>query len=115
MSARSSLRSLVLELFPWMARFGLTEKGDLEIKSSSTKIELAGGDAAVHRVGDLGDGGRFTVLAANILKWTGPDGSSWTLTFASSSPISISVTPIDGVAGKIVAKATTGSEKVRSG
>lgn len=52
-SARGYLRSIITELFPWLERFGLTNDGkDLEIKSASDKILLAGGDAPVGRVGD---------------------------------------------------------------
>lgn len=114
--ARGSLRSIIVELFPWLARVGLTAGGDLEIKSASDKILLAGGDAPMHRVGDLGTAGTLTA-AANIVTWTGPDGSSWTMTFVNASPITVTiapVTPLDG-AGKLVTKATTGSEKVSSG
>ena len=52
MSARSLLRQLVAEAFPWIERFGLTAKGDLAIKSASSKIDLAGGDKPVARVAD---------------------------------------------------------------
>lgn len=51
MSFRSAVRRVVVEAFPWLERIGLTSGGDLEIKSASTKIELAGGDAPIALLG----------------------------------------------------------------
>ena len=52
MTIPASIAEMILTRFPWMARFGLTAKGDLEIKSATSKIDIAGGDAAIGRVGD---------------------------------------------------------------
>lgn len=117
-SFRSSVRRVITETFPWLERIGLTAAKDLEIKSATGKIELAGGDAAVHRVGDDGSGGRFDALA-NVLTYTSPQGKSWTMTFASASPITVTIAPIPPTtlleAGDIGTRATSGSGKVSSG
>lgn len=52
MSFRSAVRRIVEEAFPWLERFGLTSAGDLEIKSATLRIEIAGPGASVARVGD---------------------------------------------------------------
>lgn len=118
MSLRTAVRRVIIERFPWIERIGLTSAGDLEIKSATGKIELAGGDAAVHRVGDDGSGGRFDALA-NVVTYTSPQGKSWTMTFASASPITITIVPIPPTtlpeAGNVDTRATTGSGKVSSG
>lgn len=118
-SARGSLRSIILELFPWMARFGLTAGKDLAIKSASGKVEVEGPGPAVHRVGDLGSAGTLSqMLDPPGLLWTGPEGSSWKIVATvGGSAVAfeiIAITPVGG-AGKIITKATTGSEKVSAG
>lgn len=125
MSARKLLRQLVAEAFPWLERIGLTPKGDLSIKSASTKIEidgskiaLAGGTKPVHRVDDLGHAGTFSLGAPGNLLLTRPDGSSFLLTFTSASPgapVVIALVDFSPTPGKLVTKAETGSEKVSSG
>jgi len=118
MSFRSAVRRVVIEAFPWLERIGLTASGDLEIKSATSKIELAGGDQAVHRVGDLGTAGTFTSPLAGQLTWTGPDGSAWNITLTSAapgSPVVIALVPVIGDVGKLLTKATSGSQKVSSG
>ncbi len=119
MSFRSATIRAIVERFPWLERIGLTSAGHLEIRSASSKIELAGGDLKpVHRVGDDGDGGTF-VAVANVVTYTSPQGKSWTMTFASASPITVTIAPAPPTmiaeAGKFGTKATTGSEKVSSG
>jgi hypothetical protein len=120
MSFRSAVRRAVTEAkaFPWLERIGLTSAGHLEIKSATGKIELAGGDKAVHRVDDDGDGGTF-VAVGNVVTHTSPQGKSWTMTFVSASPITITIAPVPPTtiadAGRLGTRATTGSGKVSSG
>lgn len=119
MSFASAIRRKVTEAFPWLERIGLTSAGHLEIKSATSKIELAGPDLKpVHRVGDDGDGGTL-VAVANVVTYTSPQGKSWTMTFASASPITVTIAPVPPTtiadAGKLGTRATTGSEKVSSG
>jgi hypothetical protein len=83
-------------------------------------IGIAGNGPAVHRVGDLGDGGTFTMAAPGQLTWTGPDGSVWNATFQSAAPgnpVVIALIPVTnpGNVGKIITKATTGSSIVKAG
>jgi len=115
MSARAFIRTIVLESFPWLGRIGLTAKGDLEIKSASTKIEFAGGDAPIGRVGD---GCTRLAFYPGVPGTTPP--SLWASTSASPpyvwAPVAICVvtgpTPAEpGTRLEII----TGSEKVRSG
>lgn len=118
MSFRSAVRRVIAESFPWIERIGLTSQGHLEIRSATGKIELAGGDKAVHRVGDLGTAGTFTSTVPGQLTWTGPDGSIWNITFQSAtpgSPVVIALVPVNGSVGRLVTQAETGSEKVSSG
>ncbi len=114
---RRLVRALVLELFPWIARFGLVGQ-DLDVRSADGNIRLAGGGAPVHRAGDAGDAGTFTTPAPGSLTWTGPDGRIWALTFTSSpsgGPVTIAIISLDPDPGKITTKATTGSDRVSSG
>lgn len=118
----SLMRKIILDIFCWMGWISQDERKDLSIRSASGKIHLASGkgrtDPAVHRVGDLGDGGTFTVPFPGTLRWTGPDGSQWSMTFTSAAagaPVAIAIVHIDGEDGKIVTKAVTGSERVTSG
>jgi hypothetical protein len=118
MSFRTAVRRIVTETFPWLERIGFTAAKDLEIKSATGKIELAGGDSPVHRVGDLGTAGVFTSPAPGQLTWTGPDGSIWNVTLTSAtpgSPVVIALIPVIGDVGKLVTQATSGSSKVKSG
>lgn len=85
-----------------------------------TSVGLAGGGPAVHRVGDLGDGGSFSAGDGILttLLWNGPEGSTWGILInASGSPCVATVVPVPGpsVPGKVVTKATTGSGRVTSG
>jgi len=119
MSFRSAVRRVVTEAFPWLERIGLTAAKDLEIKSATGKIELAGGDAAVHRVGDIGSGGTLTSVAPGQLTYTSPDGIViWNLTLTSAapgSPVALAFVPVQGNPGDLVTQATEGSGKVSSG
>lgn len=119
MSARSLLRQLVAEAFPWIERFGLTSNKDLEIKSASTKIRMAGpNEKPVHRVDDLGDGGTLSTPSPGILQLMKPDGTPLQLSFTSASPgspVVIAMVDLSPTPGKIVVRAETGSEKVSSG
>jgi hypothetical protein len=118
MSFRSAVRRVVTEAFPWLERIGLTAAKDLEIKSATGKIEVAGGGPAAHRVGDDGDGGSWTAVG-NVVTHTTPQGKSWTMTFASASPITVTIAPVPPTsitdAGKMGTRATTGSQKVTIG
>lgn len=119
MSARSLLRQIVAEAFPWVERFGINADGILELKSAVGKMILAGPNAKpVHRVDDLGHGGTFSTGAPGALVLTRPDGSSFVLTFTSAtpgSPVVIGLVDLGVTPGKLVTKAETGSEKVSSG
>lgn len=70
---------------------------------------------AVHRVGDLGDGGTFAGTLSP-LTYTAPNGDSWTIIGqVGMAAVSFTVQPVTGTPGKIVTKATEGSTKVSSG
>lgn len=122
-TAKQNLRSIVVELFPWLpgvvAVASAKGKG-LAIRTASGLLHLAGGpdDPAVHRVGDRGTAGAFTTGGAGVLVYTGPDGTAWTITFTSAtpgSPVVIAILPGEvGTPGALTTQATTGSEKVTS-
>lgn len=79
-------------------------------------VGLAGGGPAVHRVGDISDGGTFS--APGALLYTSPTGQGWGLTVtcaAPGSPAVLAIVPVSGTPGALTAKATTGSTKVTSG
>lgn len=52
--ARASLRRIILDTWPWLARVGVVASGALGIRSAAGRTELEGGGAAVLRVGDGG-------------------------------------------------------------
>lgn len=79
-------------------------------------VGLAGGGAAVHRVGDLADGGTFS--APGALLYTSPTGQGWGLTItcaAPGNPAVLAIVPVTGTPGALTSKATTGSSIVSSG
>ena len=120
---KQSLANIVLQRFPWLAGVvavaGAKGKG-LAIRTASGLLHLAGGpdDPAVHRVGDLGDGGKLTV-AGLALGYEGADGSTkWSITAVantSTGAVTFSLVPNAGDLGALVTKATKGSERVTCG
>lgn len=118
---KQSLASIIGERFPWLLHVvtvaGAKGRG-LALRTASGLLHLAGGpdDPGVHRVGDGGTAGGFTAGAVpGQLTYTGPDGTSWNLTFQSASPgspVVIALVPIEGSAGALTTKATEGSGKV---
>lgn len=89
-------------------------------QTTPVNVGLAGGGAAVHRVGDAGLAGTLAPIpfgGAGLL-YTGPDGTSWIAILTCASPGSPGVwsfTPVVGDAGKLTTEATTGSNIVNSG
>lgn len=91
----------------------------LRLGPSADSVELAGGGAAVHRVGDLSDAGVFApAVAPATLLYTSPNGKGWTLTLAAgATPVTAVLAPLvpgDPV-GALTAQASTGSDKVTAG
>lgn len=90
-TAKRSMYGTIVGLFPWLAGFvsvvGAKGKG-LAIRSASGLLHLAGGpsDPPVHRKGDAGTAGTIELLGApgagTGFKWTAPDGTFVTFTFA---------------------------------
>lgn len=115
MSFRSAVRRVVSETFPWIERFGFTASGDLEIKSATSKIELAGGDAPVAL---MGSGCTRLAFYPGVPSTTPP--SLWVSNSAEApfawSLVAVTIvtgpTPIEpGTQVEII----TGSPKVKSG
>jgi hypothetical protein len=128
-SAKQSIRSVVLGLFPWLsgviAAVGPKGKG-LAIRPAGGLLHLAGGpdDPGVVRVGDAGTAGTIELLglpgAGTGFKWTAPDGTFVSFTFAYVGS-SVVVTGTDQLGPMTPAtphalptKSTVGSEKVTS-
>lgn len=80
-----------------------------------TQVHLGAHEAAVHRVGDLENGGTFTA-AAGPVTYTGEDGKTWQLVgTVAGTPVLFTTIPITAdVAGKLVGKAAVGSAKVKA-
>jgi len=111
----SSLKEIILGLFPFLARFRtrpIGEGGALEVKSAAGRTEVEGGDAPAARKGD-GTGYLYAQLGAGtpppvIALWwspTPPPNASWTA-IAAFAPVPIATTPGTPI---II---TTGSGKV---
>lgn len=86
----------------------------LKLGPSAAAVEVAGGGPAIHRVGDLGQGGTFAASANPLLTYTGEDGLTWTIAGAVSGAIvNFTVAPVTAgpPGGKVITKATTGSTK----
>lgn len=83
-------------------------------------VGLAGGGAAVHRVGDTGTAGSFAPIpfgGAGLL-YTGPGGVSWIAVLTCATPGNPGVwsfTPVTGDPGALTTEAETGSSIVTSG
>lgn len=129
LSEKQDMRGVIVKLFPWLAGFVAvaSAKGKgLAIRAAGGLLHLAGGpeDPAVHRVGDIADGGTFAAASPPAtLIHVHPDGSAWIITLtAGMVPVTAVVAPAPGpvpapstTPGQIVATAATGSEKVTCG
>lgn len=77
-----------------------------------------GSQKAVHRVGDRGNPGTWTVLGGTSLIYTSPFGPSdgqWSLTGSTpSGPVTFVLVPSTGTPGAMAAKATTGATRTLS-
>lgn len=108
-------RQITLDIFPWLAGIFLDDRKDLSIRSASGRVHLASTDGtedpAVVCVGHLGDGGKLTI-AGNVITYTGPDGTTWTITIAGSVTLTLAPGVNPSKVGQIVTKATQGSERV---
>jgi len=118
---KQSLADIIAKRFPWLlhvVEVASAQGRGLAIRAAGGLIHLAGGpdDPPVHRKGDGGTAGGFTAGAVpGQLTYTGPDGTSWNLTFQSASagaPVVIALVPIEGDGGALTTKSTEGSERV---
>jgi len=117
-SAKQSIRSVVLGLFPWLsgviAAVGPKGKG-LAIRPAGGLLHLAGGpdDPGVVRVGDAGTAGTIAA-AGNVITITNAAGETLTLTFALVlGAITVTAVP-SSPPFNLATKSTAGSEKVTS-
>lgn len=115
-SALERWRRIVLKLFPWMSRFSLTPSGVLAIKSFISRIEIEGPGPAASRVGDHANCGTLefdnvTMPAPGIVITYNPPFGVPTVVFLQGA---VTVSPSPATIA-LVAKITTGSEKVKIG
>lgn len=114
---RKSIRKVILDLFPWLARVGLTPAGALKIRSAAGRTELEGGGPAAARVGDVAGfeflevttGGGNVVAVALYRSAANGAASKWSLVATGASP------PVDGATVGTPITITTGSGKVQIG
>jgi hypothetical protein len=89
----------------------------IEVEAGEIRL---GEDAllGVVRTTDLGDAGTFAVGVGPVsLVYTGPDGSSWSLTLAAgATPVTAVIAPLTPTTtpGKLTTKAVGCSEKVKA-
>lgn len=88
-------------------------------QTTAETIGLAGGGAAVHRVGDTSNAGTLLVTGPGLILYTSGDGlTSWAISLTSATagaPVVVSLVPASGNVGEMRAEAENGSEKVTCG
>lgn len=115
--AKASIRTVILTLFPWLARVGLSPTKALQVRSAVGRLELEGGGPAAARVGDVAGyeyhhvvvtGGNVTAVAIWRSAQNGA-ASSWLPVAQGPLP------PVNGVTMGTPIAITTGSTKVQIG
>jgi hypothetical protein len=114
---RKSIRTVVLDLFPWLARIRISAiDGGLCVRAAGKMLHLGGdkGDPPAARVGDVAgfEYLEVTVSAGNVVAVTlhrsaaNGTASSWSSVAGGPLP------PVDGVTSGTPVTITTGSGKV---
>lgn len=107
---RKSMRSVFLELFPWLARFGLSASGALAIKSAAGRTELEGGGSPALASRDIGGRLIWDAMLSTLFYSPSATGAYVAVT-VSATP---GVPPLPGAVGTTIALGP-GSQKVSIG
>lgn len=106
--ALSHWETIILGLFPFLARFRVASSGALEVKSATSRTELEGGGAAVARVGDM-SGRLYRDATSGALYYSPSATADYVIVASAAGP------PVNGATPGTAIVVATGSAKVSSG